>query len=238
MPFAMSVLILSGGILMVCDHLMIVDLFRNRMNTVFKAYYQVWILLGLLAGVGAGHMLHHRSRIQQLIAATAMLPLFLGVLYPAILCGKALGRETRSLDATQSLPEELRSLVEYGQARIQPGDLVIEAEGESYDSGTSVLSTWTPGVTLIGWTGHEHQWHPTCYGELLVPKIDATRTFYEVHTEPELDAWLEMHQPDWILLGPREHGIYAIHPDWPAWMADRFDRPIHSEWNTLYRRRR
>lgn len=238
MPFAMSLLILSGCILMVCDHLMIVDLFRNRMNTVFKAYYQVWMLLGLLAGVGAGQMLHHRSRIRKLIAATAILPLFLAVLYPAILCGNALGRDPQPLDATQSLPEEWRSLVAYGQARIRPGDLIIEAEGESYSADTSVLSTWTAGGTLIGWTGHEHQWHPTRYNELLVPKMDATRACYEAHTEPELEAWLETQQPDWVLLGPREHAIYAIHPDWPVWMADRFDRPIHSEWNTLYRRRR
>ena len=39
------------SILLVVENFRIVDLFNNRMNTIFKSYFQVWIIMALFAPV-------------------------------------------------------------------------------------------------------------------------------------------------------------------------------------------
>ena len=43
--FSISLTILS--ILLIVEHVHLIDLFKNRMNTIFKSYYQIWILASI-----------------------------------------------------------------------------------------------------------------------------------------------------------------------------------------------
>ena len=222
---ALWLVLLGLGMLTVCEVVYVRDIYQSRMNTVFKVYYQVWILWALAAAAG-WHTLHtHTSRKLRLSAHILLLLLAFAWAYPLRLAGPALRARPKSLDAFSRMPPPQRALLESATRLIQPGQLIIEAPGNSFEAHTSLLGTWTAGNTLIGWRGHQDQWRP---GHTLPDPAP----LYLAESESELQAALDAFQPDWILLGPREHMQYEIHPQWHTWMLRRFDL-LHT--NPVYR---
>ncbi len=221
--------LLALGLLLLCELLVVRDAFQNRMNTVFKLYYQAWILLALASAAGMAEALRHpRTRRAALLLPFFALPAWF---YSARLCGEAFAAPRRSLDAWASLPEDTRQLLSVADSLVGAGDLIAEAVGESYAADTSLLGTWTAGDTLVGWPGHEAQWRPG------VPHANPA-LLYEAETEDRLHAVLHAFGFRWILLGPRERSLYSIHPDWTRWMDRLANRAVENPTFLLYHVRR
>jgi len=146
------------------------DAFGDRMNTLFKFYYQTWTLYGVAIAVAIGLLWHATirnswSRVALAAATTAML--LAGLAYPTVatyqwtdrlenwtgLDGLAYGAATD--------PDDVAAM-RWLSAAAHPGDVVLEAAGCSYRPSGRLpfnrVSAFTGIPTVIGWDGHERQW--------------------------------------------------------------------------------
>lgn len=171
--FAVAYLLILGT-----EFFYIQDIFGNRMNTLFKVYYQAWTLLGVASAVaivslwrdaglagGAGRRLTRPALgvvVPVAFAAILLYPLLSASDYRSIqgpvnwtgLDGMAYIGELA--------PGELAAM-RWIRDNADEDDVLLEALGCSYqvNSGlpTSGMSAFTGVPTVLGWPGHERQWH-------------------------------------------------------------------------------
>jgi YYY domain-containing protein len=152
------------------EFFLLLDVFGTRMNTVFKLYYQVWLIGGIAAALAVTDLfLRLRSmpvlRATVAIGAAAMLAL--GSIFPVVAGNQWLNwrspeREWEGIDGLAWMEEEAPGeraaidwLLEHGSA-----DEVILAAGGCDWYNTLIRVSAGSGVPqILGWHGHERQWH-------------------------------------------------------------------------------
>ncbi|MCX6995880.1 MAG: DUF2298 domain-containing protein [Kiritimatiellaeota bacterium] len=190
------------------------DSFANRMNTVFKFYYQAWLLLGLAATWAAGAALT-RPRTAW-AGALALLAALLGLVYPLRtlqehFSAPRAGPLTLSVSAAlrSSCPDEYRAL-QWLQKNTPLNAVLAEAPGLSYRPETCRLSTFSGRPTLLGWEGHERQWRGASYESMAGGRSAALRALYTTGSTAEVVRLLAAWNVDYVVVGPEEHTRYGI----------------------------
>ena len=139
------------------------DQFGTRMNTVFKFYYQSWLLWGLTAAYGAAVLLQGLRGVWRGVYAIGLaVVLGMGLVYPAL----SLVTKTNAfhpvngwtLDGTkQGHYLSVDDVAAVNWLQTAPLGTLVEAVGGSY-SGYGRISAHSGLPTLLGWPGHESQW--------------------------------------------------------------------------------
>lgn len=173
-------LLLAIGLLLpiAAEFVFLQDVFSNRMNTVFKVYYQSWTILSLVAAVGLGMAVRavgeivqrpadHRWLVPTMAGSGLLVALLLVTAgYPLIATRqRAEGVPSRrGLDGLAYLvnqPDEQAALA-WAVANIPPGTVVAEDPGRSYGDYQGVpharVATVAGTLAPLGWPGHEQQW--------------------------------------------------------------------------------
>ena len=166
--FATLLAVLGLGLIIGAEFLFIRDFFNNRGNTVFKLYYQAWILLAAASAFGVYYWL---STIRSLkgwrtalsyVWAAAFAILLLGSLYYPLAAVKTkpeIPHAGRTLDGLafvrQYNPAEYDA-IEWLKQNAAPDAAIVEAVGEWSDWGMISRSTGLP--TIVNWLGHQKQW--------------------------------------------------------------------------------
>jgi YYY domain-containing protein len=182
-----------------------------RMNTVFKAGYQAYLLLGLAAACAlpwAGVWLERRAWQPWALAAAVLL--LLGLVFPyAGSYARTNGfSNPPSLDGLRWLrannpgdPAAIAWLRDNSS-----GDaVVLEAFGDDYSAfGHARISTFTGRATVIGWAGHELQWdHPP--GN----RSNDVKTLYTTTDPAAARVLVARYGIGYVVVGPLEHTTYG-----------------------------
>jgi YYY domain-containing protein len=224
------------------------DNFGTRMNTVFKFYYQAWLLFGLAGAftisvaLGGGHAWRGWRVAPSLLSAAALLLAAASTTY--LLAGaysKTLGFGGQpTFDATAYLvnggQNELAAL-RWIRANTQPGDLIVEGKGASYRADLSRVSTMTGRPTLLGWDGHEAQWRGQQYGEMADGRAQALEIIYRGGSAEQLALLIETWGIDYIYVGPSERAQYGVTPTVEALLRQVTDPVFESGDVRIYRAR-
>ncbi|MCC6315074.1 MAG: hypothetical protein IT337_13800, partial [Thermomicrobiales bacterium] len=197
------------------------DVFENRMNTLFKVYYQVWTLYMLAAAVAA--ILLWRAidrgavvaRVAYVVAGGAVVAAAL--VYPLLASWQWTEHFTtwRGLDgiayAAARYPDE-RAAIQFLRDRAALGDVLLEAAGCSYQPNGDLpfdrMSAYTGVPTVIGWGNHEAQWRagePDLLAGIAIRQADVAR-MYGQPDSPLIDDYAVT----WLVVGRYERG------DWQA----------------------
>lgn len=192
------------------------DTFGTRMNTVFKFYYQAWIMMA----VGSAYALYYistRAGRGLRWASWAVMAVLVagGMIYPLFaIPSKANNFQGEaSLDGAryvaQYRPEEA-AVTAWLKQNAAPSAIILEASGGSY-SDFNFISADSGRPTLLGWGGHELQWRGN-YDEAgrREPLIE---TVYQNRDEERIRAIVSEFGIDYLILGPRELDKYKIAPD-------------------------
>ena len=155
--------LVSFSMLFIVEHLHLVDLFGNRMNTIFKSYYQVWILFSLLTPLVLVKIWISGNKTQHWI---------LLILLPTTLILSGVQNYSTLVDTTNNFGKKFELNSNTYLDQIYPGssdaiiwinentdlsDIIFTGIGRDYEN-TSFLSALTGRQTPLGWLGHERQW--------------------------------------------------------------------------------
>jgi YYY domain-containing protein len=173
-------LLITLGTLLILgpEFLYLRDNFGFRINTIFKFYYQAWIVLSLAAAYGAAVLFGRfdygsrealdpplnakRGAANVIFSILFVLVLVVGLVYPVLgVASKTNGFNPPfeyTLDdfdrVQRETPDEAAALL---WLRSAPDGVIAEAIGGAYSSYARV-SIYTGLPTVLGWGNHEGQW--------------------------------------------------------------------------------
>ncbi len=205
---------------LVVEYVFLKDYFGTRMNTVFKFYYQAWVLLAL-GGAYTLWAIFGRDRLDEGRWAAAGRSIF-AVLFAVTLAAslvytlaagysKANGfRGEATLNCLAFVrnykPAEYDAVV-WLNANVEDAPVILEATGGSY-SEFSRVSARTGLPTMLGWDFHEQQWrgdrNPAGSRALDV------ETIYRAVASPESLTLLNTYGINYIYIGDLERSKYNL----------------------------
>lgn len=212
LPFLLAMVLIGGLLVLGPEFVYLRDGFGNRMNTVFKFYYQAWTLWALVSAYALA-VIFGESRGWTTWAARFVLVavLVMGLAYPWFALPNRANRfqaEQPTLDAAAYLerytPEDA-AVVEF--LRGQPNGVVAEAVGGSY-SEYGRIATHTGLQNVIGWGWHQWQWRGG--NELTAGREDAMRMLYETPSWNQASEILARYNVRYVVVGGLEQRTYRV----------------------------
>lgn len=233
--FVLMLVLVGMGLVYTPEFVFLRDNFGTRMNTIFKFYYQAWLLFGLagaysislvLGGLGSGATPNPRAvpskerGVRLVVITSSALSLLLVVASLIYLIAGVYSKTNGfaaqpTFDATAYLNNAGRdelNAVRWVRSSTLPGDLVLEAKGRSYRSEYNRISTMTGRPTLLGWDGHESQWRGKAYGEMAAGRPQAIQAIYSANSVEELRQLVGALDIEYVYVGPAERSEYNMTP--------------------------
>jgi YYY domain-containing protein len=194
------------------------DLFGNRMNTVFKFYYQAWIVLSVVGGYGVYVWSKHHPNLRNSAkwisrtAAVAFAVVLISSFYFPVASAvtktlsSGLGPDLDGLSYMTARDNDELNVIGDIRDIADSNDVMVEAIGDSYSEYARISGS--SGVpTLLGWEFHERQWHGS--DELFVDRQDDVKTIYTTSDEHELRQLIDKYDLTMVVVGPRERSTYG-----------------------------
>jgi YYY domain-containing protein len=239
-PFVLLLAAVGLVLVLVPEIVYVQDGFGTRMNTVFKMYYEAWLLLGLSAVHGTILASEGRA-VSRIGAALFLLAGGAGLVYTIA----AIGSKTRSVGVpTFDALAYLRQTAPAEWAATQwvrrelPGDaIVVQGKGASYRPEQSRLSVATGRATLLGWEGHELQWRGRAFPAMTEGRDAALESIYRRGDAASLLEVLDRFGIDAVFVGPFERQMYGIDASREALLSRVLERAFAEADVTIYRRR-
>ena len=203
----------------------------RRMNTVFKVYYQAWLLLGLVGAYSIYYWFSRPSPVRSIPNFTIWARflkganyLWIGILVVLILAsmyypigaildrtgwlGQSNSQPNNTLDGLAFIKNDRPGEYDAIQwlQNEAPWGRVAEATGSDYSEyGRISSSTGLP--TILGWKGHELQWRGS--SRLYEGREEDVATIYKSESEDEVRRILEKYQVRYVYEGQREKTTYG-----------------------------
>ncbi len=233
-PILMTLLfILTGSMLLIGPEFVYVqDVFNSRMNTVFKFYFQIWLLWGLVSAFGVWYLFRStRRRTRWVLGVLIVLVIFLGSIYlPGSLWSKTNHFATSpTLDGmayfAQRSPDDWAAIQWFKEnvpSVITGKPVILEGTKGAYwvegDSSRFSMATGLP--TIMGWVNHEIQWRGNYFTNLENREQDI-RTIYQSRDWSKTKQLIDAYQVEYVVVGSWERDWYK-----PVYEI-KFDRYMH-----------
>ncbi|HLB49405.1 MAG TPA: DUF2298 domain-containing protein [Anaerolineales bacterium] len=216
------VLVITGALLTIGPEFVYLrDLFSTRMNTIFKFYYQAWVLWSLASAFGVWMLFRMAKPVgQALFGVGLVVVLGMGLIYPTMATTTitenwkgttrdAEGKPYATLDGMAYMAYSRSAdyeAIKFLNANVNGRPVIAEAVGGSYTEFARV-SAHTGLPTVLGWPFHEFQWRGT--PEVFDGREEDVRKLYTTHDWDEALPILQKYHIRYVYVGPMEINQYG-----------------------------
>ncbi len=235
-------MMLTGALLLIGpEYVYLRDNFGSRMNTIFKFYFQTWMLWALVSAFGLWYLRQYAGTVGRWVSAMVMsLAIVGGLLYtfPALYTktGRFAGPPTLDGMAyfARDYPDDWAA-IQWLQQNEPNAPVVLEGTRGAYwgEGRSSRISMATGLPTVMGWVNHEGQWRGKYY-ERVGARPDEIQKIYQTRDWKTAQQLLDQYQVKYVVVSSLERGWYN-----PIY-APKFDQnmvPVFQSGDvTIYRR--
>jgi len=218
-------LVITGTLLLLGPEFVYLrDNFGWRMNTLFKFYFQIWILWAISASFGFWYLLKRVQGWSRVIALVFMIAGFLtGIVYTigtiqSTTAGirnsvETGGMRKPTLDglAFYSLyhPDDW-ALIQWFNTNVEESAVVLEGTKGAYwvEGRSSRVSMMTGLPTLMGWVNHEAQWRGNDFASVATRENDI-RMIYTERDWTITEQLLDQYDITYVVFSPLEREWYG-----------------------------
>jgi hypothetical protein len=215
--FALVLVFLILLILLGAEFFYLRDQFGSRINTVFKFFYQTWLLWGIVAAYGIAVLMQElRSWWALILRMGLVIIMSVALIYPLYrvwdITSGFKPANGYSLDGNSYLirwaPDEVAA-VRWLEAA--PYGVLVEAvhPGGGQYSDYARVSECSGLPTVLGWVGHEQQWRGG--GKEISTRQEDIQILYSSRDWKETQAILQKYGIRYIYIGQRERSTYRIY---------------------------
>lgn len=218
-PFILLLILLGILLSLGPEFVYLKDNFGQRLNTIFKFYYQAWVMFGVSALFAIGYLVSKRPAVGYVLATGYALTLILVLFFPIYAVRsrsvefrgplRADERIAPTLDGLAHLrlrqPDEYDAIA-WLKNNFNDTPTIVEAVGGSY-TGYGRVSASTGFPTLLGWPGHEFQWR----GSTEEPgrRETAVDNLYEAKEWGNLSDIMDGYGVKLLYFGNLENNLYG-----------------------------
>lgn len=227
--FIRGLLFMAFAIVAGCELFYIKDFYGHpleRQNTIFKFYYQAWILLA----IGIPALLYEMSQHSKRLSRLVKVPWKIGL---ALLCGAcccyplfATQEKTNHFQGAQQggmpyiptlngiayiayrHPDEYAALM-WIQNHLDQDVVILEATGRPYSFFGRVATT-TGRSTVLGWGNHEALWRDQTW-QSIMQRTQDIQAIYEALNKTLILDLLEQYQVEYVYVGALERENYNVY---------------------------
>ncbi len=215
-PMLLLVVLFGALLVLAPEFFYLRDQFGTRMNTIFKFYFQAWILWGIAAAFGTAVLLQSLRRSWGVVYRAGLVVLFaMALAYPVFsLLNKTNNFNPGSgftLDGNayfdRTYPDDAAGINWLKSAA--PGVVAeaVDPTGGDY-TGYARVAMLSGDADVLGWFGHEQQWGRD-YGFLNQRRTDLT-TLYETANWDEALRIIQEYNIRYIYIGSYERSTYHV----------------------------
>jgi YYY domain-containing protein len=211
------VLILTGSLLLIGpEFVYLQDQFGTRMNTVFKFYFQIWILWSLAAAYVSWFIYSKLKIIGRWVYFFMLTIVFLsGMVYSVGTIIETTQGFTRkpTLDGlnyyVNYYPEDWAA-VQWLNKNVSKNDVVLEGTRGAYwiEGRSSRIAMLTGIPTVMGWVNHESQWRGSVFSEVANREGDIN-TIYVSRDWETTKVLLDKYNINYVVISPSESQWYG-----------------------------
>lgn len=220
--FALLLLFAALMLTMGVELFYVVDVFDNRMNTVFRLYYQAWAMLAIVMAFGIYYLGRHWrpkavwARLGHFLWWGLLIVLLaVSVSYPVAAAWSRTHESTnaRTLDGLAFVSLKEREAINF--LWTVPGDsVIVEAIGTAY-SNYGRVSSRTGLATILGWPNHEMVWRGSA--DVYKGRPEDVDQIYTSKDATVVKGLLQKYGVSYVYVGDLEKGKYG--PDVVARLA-------------------
>jgi uncharacterized membrane protein len=200
-----------------------------RSNTVFKLYFEAWIILSVLMGPIVLLVWDFQQGlsiiVRRLWRGVAVFLIFSAACYPVVALWQFFPKTIKGLDGSGFLKYEQPNdfaAITWINDNLKKQSIILEAVGDSFTRFARV-STFTGFPTVIGWPTHEQLWRGS-YDSTMKPisqlqlesgqvdtiakRVADVRQIYEGNDDQESAKLLEKYKVRYIFVGSLERQKY------------------------------
>jgi YYY domain-containing protein len=189
------------------------DNFKVRMNTIFKFYFQAWVLMAIASAFAVYWLGRRPGWLRVAFQAGFWLLFAMGMVYPV------LGNTARAGNFAHPPNLDGIAYLAVGQAEdhaaaawlnenVDGAPVILEAPGTGGSSYVyeGRISALTGLPTLLGWAGHEGQWRGSY--EIQDARQPDIETIYNTRDPQLAQALMEEYDITYVYVGPTERSTY------------------------------
>ncbi len=231
--FVLLLIALGAALTLAPEFVYLRDNFGTRMNTVFKFYYQTWLLWGIASAyavysiLGDVRLPKPSPTLRAVYGGVVALVLVMGLPYIVLAVYARTQLETGRVNSLSPAAPTLNGVASYlSYGGITPDDeaalaclsdrvagdsaLVVQAVGNSYEGAFGTVGTLTGIPLLFNWYGHQSQWRGQSELPLMVgSRVADIDTLYSDPTWNATRNILANYGIDYIFIGATERNQYG-----------------------------